>query len=266
MYIVCRYILRLNLPQDYPFSAPDFMMSTPNGRFATNTKICTTFSSFHPETWTPSYTLTTLLVSFISFYVQSDVAAGAINTSDGDKRRLAKDSMAWNKKHVIVGNEFTTMLPILQHLKTGLQTAASIKAAWDLRYPDQASSSAAAGPKPATLEAVGAPKPAAVASPAKAAAATAPPAPAAAAPGWLAAPAQQNRAPLAVRAPAVDFTAGPAPHRAPAPVKKRAAHGAANDMVELDGDSPVKAARTAHRPTPPVHKPAPAAGDAIDLT
>lgn len=36
----CRYILKLVLPRDYPFSAPDFFMITPNGRFATNTKIC----------------------------------------------------------------------------------------------------------------------------------------------------------------------------------------------------------------------------------
>jgi hypothetical protein len=49
-------VLRLSLPPDYPFSAPDFFVMTPNGRFAVNTKICTTFSSFHPETWTPSYT------------------------------------------------------------------------------------------------------------------------------------------------------------------------------------------------------------------
>lgn len=45
------YVLKLALPKDYPMSPPDFHMFTPNGRFHPGAKICTSFTSFHPETW-----------------------------------------------------------------------------------------------------------------------------------------------------------------------------------------------------------------------
>lgn len=39
------------IPNDYPMKPVDIMFITPNGRFATNKKICLSFTSYHPESW-----------------------------------------------------------------------------------------------------------------------------------------------------------------------------------------------------------------------
>ncbi|XP_020594531.1 ubiquitin-conjugating enzyme E2 32, partial [Phalaenopsis equestris] len=46
---------RIQLPADYPFKPPSFMLLTPNGRFETQTKICLSISNHHPEHWQPSW-------------------------------------------------------------------------------------------------------------------------------------------------------------------------------------------------------------------
>ena len=43
------------------------MMLTPNGRFETNTKICLSISSYHPEHWQPSWSMRTALTALIAF-------------------------------------------------------------------------------------------------------------------------------------------------------------------------------------------------------
>jgi ubiquitin-conjugating enzyme E2 J1 len=46
---------RIQLPAEYPFKPPSFMMLTPSGRFETQTKICLSISNYHPEHWQPSW-------------------------------------------------------------------------------------------------------------------------------------------------------------------------------------------------------------------
>ncbi|MQL98764.1 hypothetical protein Taro_031479 [Colocasia esculenta] len=46
---------RIQLPSEYPFKPPSFMLLTPNGRFETQTKICLSISNHHPEHWQPSW-------------------------------------------------------------------------------------------------------------------------------------------------------------------------------------------------------------------
>ena len=42
-------------------------MLTQNGRFETNTKICLSISSHHPEHWQPSWSVRTALVALTAF-------------------------------------------------------------------------------------------------------------------------------------------------------------------------------------------------------
>ncbi len=58
---------RITLPPEYPFKPPSFIMLTPSGRFETNTKICLSISSHHPEHWQPSWSVRTALTALISF-------------------------------------------------------------------------------------------------------------------------------------------------------------------------------------------------------
>jgi ubiquitin-conjugating enzyme E2 J2 len=94
------YVVEMRLPSDYPFSPPTMRMLTPSGRFEPGAKICTSFSSFHPEAWTPMYTFSTLIVSLVSFFLDEDfVGVASIRSSVEERRRLAAESAEYNQKH-----------------------------------------------------------------------------------------------------------------------------------------------------------------------
>ena len=44
-------------------------MITPNGRFATNKRLCLSISDFHPDTWNPAWSVATILTGLLSFMV-----------------------------------------------------------------------------------------------------------------------------------------------------------------------------------------------------
>ena len=57
-------------------------------------------SDFHPETWSPIWSVSTIIIGFISFMTSDEFSAGVVNTTDDQKRELAKKTMAQN-----MGNE-----------------------------------------------------------------------------------------------------------------------------------------------------------------
>lgn len=66
------------------------------GRFKTNTRLCLSISDYHPKTWNPAWSVSTILTGLLSFMVSDETTAGSITTSSSDKVRLAKESHAWN--------------------------------------------------------------------------------------------------------------------------------------------------------------------------
>ncbi|KAJ0238444.1 Ubiquitin-conjugating enzyme E2 32 [Hirschfeldia incana] len=81
---------RIQLPADYPFKPPSFMLLTPNGRFETNTKICLSISNYHPEHWQPSWSVRTALVALIAFMPTSpNGALGSVEYPKEERRTLA---------------------------------------------------------------------------------------------------------------------------------------------------------------------------------
>lgn len=87
----------LKMPADYPFKPPSVLMLTPSGRFAINTRICFSFSDFHPECWNPVWTIETILVGLRSFMVDTEVTAGGVTADDATKRKFAASSKASNR-------------------------------------------------------------------------------------------------------------------------------------------------------------------------
>lgn len=84
---------RIQLPADYPFKPPSFMLLTPNGRFETNTKICLSISNYHPEHWQPSWSVRTALVALIAFMPTSpNGALGSVEYPKEERRTLAVKS------------------------------------------------------------------------------------------------------------------------------------------------------------------------------
>jgi ubiquitin-conjugating enzyme E2 J2 len=62
---------KLIFPREFPFKPPSIYMITPNGRFRTNKKLCLSISDFHPDTWNPAWSVSTILTGLLSFMVIS---------------------------------------------------------------------------------------------------------------------------------------------------------------------------------------------------
>ena len=72
------YVMQMIMPEDYPFAPPSIVFLTPSGRFEVGKKICTTFSDYHPESWSPGNSLTTLMFSMVSFMTDELPGVGGI--------------------------------------------------------------------------------------------------------------------------------------------------------------------------------------------
>ncbi len=63
---------KITFPAEYPMKPPQIMFFTPQGRFKTNTPICTSFSNFHPETWNPLWGVESIVIGMISFMLTEE--------------------------------------------------------------------------------------------------------------------------------------------------------------------------------------------------
>lgn len=86
----------LKLHSNYPFEPPSITMVTPSGKFQVNKPICTSFTSYHKESWSITWTIKTLIVGFLSFMLDSEMGIGVMVTSEKEKERLARDSLRFN--------------------------------------------------------------------------------------------------------------------------------------------------------------------------
>ena len=55
-----QYHGRIRFPAEYPFKPPAILMHTPNGRFKTDERLCLSMSDYHPETWNPMWSVSTV--------------------------------------------------------------------------------------------------------------------------------------------------------------------------------------------------------------
>jgi len=84
---------KILLPAEYPYKPPNIVFLTPNGRWETKTKICLSFSAYHPELWQPAWGVRTILEALISFMpTPGDGAVGAVEATADDRKRLARES------------------------------------------------------------------------------------------------------------------------------------------------------------------------------
>lgn len=89
---------KLIFPAEFPFKPPSILMTTPNGRFKTNTRLCLSISDFHPDTWNPAWSVGTILQGLLSFMLEKSPTLGSVDSSDREKRQLARDSIEFNMK------------------------------------------------------------------------------------------------------------------------------------------------------------------------
>jgi len=84
---------RILLPHDYPLKPPDIIFLTPNGRFEVGKKVCLTISSYHTETWLPSWSIRTALLAIIGFMPTPGTGIGSLEWPKERRMELAKKSL-----------------------------------------------------------------------------------------------------------------------------------------------------------------------------
>ncbi|KAJ9568459.1 hypothetical protein OSB04_004425 [Centaurea solstitialis] len=101
------YYGKIKFPPEYPFKPPGISMTTPNGRFMTQKKICLSISDC--KSLNPSRKLESDVVGvkhpdgapllhgeFSGSSMDNSPTTGSVNTTVAEKQRLAKASLAFN--------------------------------------------------------------------------------------------------------------------------------------------------------------------------
>ena len=110
---------KIIFPKEYPLKPPSVVMLTPSGRFKPNRRLCLSMSDFHPETWNPMWSVSTILTGLYSFMIERAPTLGSIETTDAMKRKLGRQSLMYNVKDA----EFCRMFPQLVELYKERQKA-----------------------------------------------------------------------------------------------------------------------------------------------
>lgn len=94
---------KLQFPHDYPWKPPSIMMTSENGRFSINHRICLSISDYHPESWNPVWPVRSIIIGLISFFVTDATTVGSITTSFEERQRITRESrnkILKNKKFI----------------------------------------------------------------------------------------------------------------------------------------------------------------------
>lgn len=101
------------LPRDYPGSPPRIQLLTPSGRFIPNTDICLSASAHHPETWTPRWTILSLVDALRIHMLSTPNEIGGMHATSEARREYAASSRCWPlHRYMISVGIFSTNIPI----------------------------------------------------------------------------------------------------------------------------------------------------------
>eukprot|EP00796_Vickermania_ingenoplastis_P011090 gene11090-7718_t len=104
-----RYVGKINFDPNFPLKPPEFLMLTPNGRFVINQPICMSNTSFHPEQWSPIWSIRTMILGFIAFMNTESSGIGAVVDTPLHRQQLAAESRQYNVRHL--RHIYATALP-----------------------------------------------------------------------------------------------------------------------------------------------------------
>jgi ubiquitin-conjugating enzyme E2 J2 len=97
----------LRFPAEYPFKPPSVIMLTKNGRFKTNTRLCLSMSDFHPESWNPMWSVSSILTGLLSFMLEETPTLGSVESTEAQRRKFALNSLTEN----VQNKDFRTLFP-----------------------------------------------------------------------------------------------------------------------------------------------------------
>lgn len=83
-------------PPEYPFAPPAIRMHTPSGRFQPSTRLCLSISDFHPKSFNPSWSVSTILIGLLSFMTSDEMTTGSLHATTAERQALASRTRWWN--------------------------------------------------------------------------------------------------------------------------------------------------------------------------
>jgi ubiquitin-conjugating enzyme E2 J2 len=92
------YLGKLVFPPEYPMKPPSIYMMTPSGRFQINAKLCMSMSDFHPESWNPMWSVSSIIQGIQSFMTSDELTTGGLRSPELERKKLAGLSMKYNNK------------------------------------------------------------------------------------------------------------------------------------------------------------------------
>jgi len=104
---------KLVFPPEYPLKPPSILMFTPSGRFKINHRLCLNVSDYHPESWNPMWSVSTILTGLHTFMLDTSPTFGSVNSTPEEKRRYAKLSLGFNCRDKVTGPHFRALFPEL---------------------------------------------------------------------------------------------------------------------------------------------------------
>lgn len=105
---------KLKFPPQYPMKPPSVLMLTPNGRFHPNRRLCLSMSDFHPETWNPMWSVSSILTGLYSFMLDNAPTMGSMEASKAKRRRFAEESLEYNVRDPIFCELFPELVELHQ--------------------------------------------------------------------------------------------------------------------------------------------------------
>ena len=132
-------------------------MFTPSGRFRPGMRLCLSISDYHPKTWNPAWSVSTILTGLLSFMVGDESTAGSVASTEASRRQYAKQSKAYNNKS---NNMFIQQYPdLVDANKKEIAAALASQAQGSASSSSNSSNSGAGGGKsklvPVNLSPVG---------------------------------------------------------------------------------------------------------------
>ena len=106
----------LKFPYDYPYKPPSLQMITPSGRFHTKQKLCLSFTDFHPESWNPMWSVSTILSGLVSFFTEeSSQTYGSMFATEAQRVIFASRSSSFNLRDRVFCELFPDMVEVCKN-------------------------------------------------------------------------------------------------------------------------------------------------------
>lgn len=113
-YVNGWYLGKITHDPEYPMKPSNFQMLTPSGRYAINTNICLSFTSYHKEEWSPLWNIASLIDGISSNMCddkQIEHGLGSLKNTPQQRAEFANDSIAYNlQNHEKIFTSFTRFI------------------------------------------------------------------------------------------------------------------------------------------------------------